>query len=128
MAISQFRSKRKFTGGLYKRIRKKKKRDFGSDFIPIKIGEKRKKVIRGLAGIKKQRLLQVDKANVFDPSSGKSQLTKILSVKENLADPHFVRMGVVTKGAIIETELGLAKVISRPGQHGVVNALKIEKK
>jgi len=128
MAISQFRSKRKFTGGLYKRIRKKKKRDFGSDFIPIKIGEKRKKVIRGLAGIKKQRLLQVDKANVFDPSSGKSQLTKILSVKENLADPHFVRMGVVTKGAIIETELGLAKVISRPGQDGVVNAIKIEKR
>lgn len=128
MALSQFRSRRKSTGGLYKRIRKKKKRDFGSDFIPIKIGEKSKKVIRGLGGIKKQRLLQVDKANVFDPSSGKSQLTKILSVKENLADPHFVRMGVVTKGAVIETELGLAKVVSRPGQHGVVNAIKIEKK
>jgi len=127
MALSQFRSKRKSTGGLYKRIRKKKKRDFGSDFIPIKIGEKRKKVIRGLAGIKKQRLLQIDKANVFD-SSGKSKITKILSVKENPANPHFVRMGIVTKGAIIETELGLAKVVSRPGQHGVVNAIKIEKK
>jgi len=127
MALSQFRSKRKFTGGLYKRIRKKKKRDFGSDFIPVKIGEKSKKVIRGLAGIRKQRLLQIDKANVFD-SSGKSKLTKILSVKENPSNPHFVRMGVITKGAIIETELGLAKVVSRPGQDGVVNAIKIEKK
>jgi small subunit ribosomal protein S8e len=37
-------------------------------------------------------------------------------------------MGIITKGAIIETELGLAKVVSRPGQHGVVNAVKIEKK
>jgi small subunit ribosomal protein S8e len=127
MAISQFRSNRKHTGGLYKKIRKKKKRDFGSDFIPVKIGEKRKKVIEGLANIRKQRLLQIDKANVFD-SSGKAKLTKILSVKENPANPHFVRMGIVTKGAVIETELGLAKVISRPGQDGVVNAVKIEKK
>jgi small subunit ribosomal protein S8e len=127
MALSQFRSRRKSTGGMYKNIRKKKKRDFGSDFIPIKLGEKSKKVVRGLAGIKKHRLLQIDKANIFD-SSGNAAVTKILSVKENPANPHFVRMGIVTKGAIIETEMGLAKVISRPGQDGVVNAIKIEKK
>jgi len=127
MTIAQLRSNRKFTGGLYKRNRKKKKRDFGKDFIPVKIGEKRKQVISGLANIRKQRLLQVDKANVFD-SSGKAQLTKILSVKENPANPHFVRMGIVTKGALIETELGLAKVVSRPGQDGIVNAIKIEEK
>jgi small subunit ribosomal protein S8e len=127
MALSQFRAKRKATGGMYKNIRKKKKRDFGSDFIPIKIGEKSTKTSRGLGGIKKQILLQVNKANVFD-STGKSKTAKIISVKENLANPHFVRMGIITKGAVIETELGLAKVISRPGQDGVVNAVKIEKK
>jgi small subunit ribosomal protein S8e len=127
MALSQFRSRRKSTGGLYKRIRKKKKRDFGSDFIPVKIGSKKKKVIEGLANIRKQRLLQIDKANVFD-STGKAKITKILSVKENPANPHFVRMGIITKGAIIETELGLARVVSRPGQHGIVNAIKIEGK
>lgn len=128
MAIIQRKSKRKPTGGLRKKQRKKKKRDFGSDFIPVKIGEKRKKVVEGLASSKKQRLLQIDKVNVFDPSTGKAQSTKILEVVENKANPHFVRMGVVTKGAIIKTELGLAKVISRPGQDGVVNAIKIEKK
>jgi small subunit ribosomal protein S8e len=127
MALSQFRSRRKPTGGMYKRIRKKKKRDFGSDFIPIKLGERRKKVVRGLGGSRKHRLLQINKANVFD-ASGKAQITKILSVKENKANPHFERMGIVTKGAIIETEIGLAKVVSRPGQDGVVNAVKIEKK
>lgn len=127
MALSHFRSKRKHTGGLYKKIRKKKKRDFGSDFIPIKIGEKSKKIVRTLGGKEKHRLLQINKANVFD-SSGKVQVTKILSVKENTANPHFVRMGIVTKGAIIETEVGLAKVVSRPGQHGIVNAIKIEDK
>jgi small subunit ribosomal protein S8e len=35
-------------------------------------------------------------------------------------------MNVITKGAIIETEKGLAKVVSRPGQDGVVNAVLIE--
>jgi small subunit ribosomal protein S8e len=128
MAITQFRSKRKTTSGLYKKIRKKKKRDFGSDFFPIKIGKERKKVVKGLSRIKKQRILQTDKVNVTDPSTGKTQLTKILDVKENSANPHFVRMGIVTKGAIIETGLGLAKVISRPGQHGVVNALLVKEK
>lgn len=127
MAISNKGSNRKFTGGLYKRNRKKKKRDFGNDFIPVKIGEKKKKVIEGLANIRKQRLLQVDKANVFD-SSGKAQITKILEVVENKANPHFIRMGIVNKGAIIKTEIGLARVVSRPGQDGVVNAIKIEEK
>ena len=128
MAITQFRGKRKPTGGLRKRQRKKKKRDFGSDFIPIKIGEKRKKLVRGLSNNNKQRLLQIDKANVFDTSTGKAQVAKILHVKENSANLHFVRMGIITKGAIIETDLGLAKVVSRPGQHGIVNAIKIEEK
>lgn len=127
MAISQFRAKRKPTGGAYKAIRKKKKRDFGSDFIPIKIAEKNTLVRRTLGGKRKHVLLQTDKANVFD-STGKAKMAKIISVKENLANMHFVRMGIITKGAVIETELGLAKVTSRPGQDGVVNAVKIEKK
>lgn len=128
MAISKYRGKRKSTGGLRKKLRKKKKRDFGSDFLPIRIGNVRKKLVRGLSNNNKQRLLQTDKANVFDTSTGKAQVSKILHVKENPANLHFVRMGIITKGAIIETELGLAKVVSRPGQHGVVNAVKIVEK
>ena len=34
--------------------------------------------------------------------------------------------GIITKGALIETELGKAIVTSRPGQDGVVNALLVE--
>lgn len=126
MPKTQLRSRRKSTGGLYKRVRKKKKRDFGKDFSPIRIGETKKKVVEGIAKKKKQRILRTDMANVF--ASGKAQKVKILDVKENPANPHFVRMGVVTKGVIVETELGLAKVVSRPGQHGVVNAILIEEK
>ena len=128
MTITQFRSTRKFTGGLYRKIRKKKKRDFGSDFVPAKLGEMKKKAVTGLAGMEKQRLVQANLANVIDLSTKKAKTVKILSVKENPSNIHFVRMGVISKGATIETELGLAKVTSRPGQHGIVNAVLIEKK
>ncbi len=127
MAISQFRSKRKFTSGLYHKLRKKKKRDFGSDFIPIKIGPLRIKEIRTFGGGVKYRILQTDLANVFDPHTKKAHKTKIKTVKENPANPHFVRMNIITKGAVVETELGLAKVISRPGQDGIVNAVLVKK-
>jgi small subunit ribosomal protein S8e len=45
---------------------------------------------------------------------------------ENPANPHYVRRNIITKGAVIKTELGNAKVTSRPGQDGVVNAALIE--
>jgi small subunit ribosomal protein S8e len=34
---------------------------------------------------------------------------------------------VITKGAILQTPLGQARVTSRPGQHGVVNAVLVQK-
>jgi len=127
MALSQFRSKMKATGGLYHKIRKKKKRDFGSDFIPIRIKEQKIKEIRTFGGNKKLRVVQTNLANVTDPDTKETKKTKIIQVKENPANPFFVRQNVITKGAVIETELGLAKVISRPGQDGIVNAVLIKK-
>ncbi|MEM5832609.1 MAG: 30S ribosomal protein S8e, partial [Candidatus Aenigmatarchaeota archaeon] len=41
--------------------------------------------------------------------------------------PLYERRKIITKGAIIKTEIGLAKVTSRPSQHGVVNAILIQK-
>ena len=127
MAITQVKSKRKPTGGQYKKLRKKKKRDFGSDFHAVKIGEQRKKQVRGFSKNMKQRLLEVGKVNVFDGSS-KPKVVEIQSVEQNPANPHFVRMRIITKGAVVKTELGLAKVTSRPGQHGIVNAVLLKEK
>ena len=125
MTITQVKSKRKPTGGQYKKLRKKRKKDFGNDFIAIRVGEERKKTVRGLGNSRKQRLMEVEKANVFD-GSNKPKLVKILHVEENAANPNFVRMSIVSKGAVIKTEAGLAKVVSRPGQHGIVNAVLIK--
>ncbi|MBS3064464.1 MAG: hypothetical protein J4472_01505 [DPANN group archaeon] len=49
------------------------------------------------------------------------------NVVENSANRHFVRMNVVTKGAVIETEDGLAKVTNRPSRTGIVNAILLKK-
>jgi len=35
-------------------------------------------------------------------------------------------MGILTKGAIVETELGKVKITSRPGQDGVLNGVLIQ--
>jgi len=43
-------------------------------------------------------------------------------------DPHYTRMNVITKGCIVNTEIGRVKVTSRPTQHGVVNGILIEEK
>ena len=126
MAIVHKRSKRKKTGGLYNKQRKRKKADFGSDFIPIKIAETKTKKVRGLSANYKTRILRTNKANVIDPSTGKSQVVEIKGVVENKANPNFVRMNIITSGATIETEIGNAKVVSRPGQHGSINAVLVK--
>ena len=50
-----------------------------------------------------------------------------MEVIENTANPNYVRQNIITKGSVIETEKGKAKVTSRPGQHGVVNAVLLTK-
>jgi small subunit ribosomal protein S8e len=54
--------------------------------------------------------------------------SKIKLVKENPANRNFARMNVITKGAIIETEDGMARVTSRPSRDGTVNAILIKSK
>ena len=75
----------------------------------------------------KVRIAVADWAVVTDKGSGKSSKSKLLRVVRNPANVDYQRRGVITKGAIVETELGQARVTSRPGQHGVINAILLEK-
>ena len=65
------------------------------------------------------------KMNLTDPATGKSQVVDVLGVIENSANPNYVRRNIITKGAIVETPEGNAKVTSRPGQDGVLNGILI---
>jgi len=121
------RSKRKFTGGRYKHFRGKKRRELGRDFHPIIVGKEKKVILRGYGGSRKVALLTAEFANVLNPADKKMKKVKIITVKENPANPNYVQRNIITKGAIIQTEEGLARVVSRPSQHGVVNAILISK-
>ncbi len=123
MARWQGRSVRKITGGRYKRFRKKRKYELGREQAETRIGKVRAKIIRVRGGNIKVRLFETKYANVVDPKTGKAQKVEIKRVVENRANPHYVRRNIITKGAIILTELGEARVTSRPGQDGTVNAV-----
>ncbi len=123
MALWQGRSRRKITGGRYRNHRGKRKTEIGREKQITVIGRKTMKMVRTKGGNLKFRVLTVDVANVYDPKAKKTIRTNITTVMENPANPHYVRRNIITKGAIIETEKGKARVTSRPGQHGQINAV-----
>jgi small subunit ribosomal protein S8e len=51
---------------------------------------------------------------------------KILKVLENATNNDYQRRGIITKGAILETDVGKCRVVSKPGQTGIVNAVLIK--
>ena len=126
MAISQLKSLRKHSGGRYKQQgRKKKAYELGRQPAFTKLEKRRAKYVRTKGAHKKVRLLSTDTANLFDPKAKKYEQVKIKEVVENPANRHFVRRNIMTKGTIIETEKGKARITSRPGQDGTINAVLI---
>ncbi len=128
MAKWQGRSLKKPSGGRIWASRKKRRREMGSELVETKLGPMKRVERRAFCGNIKISLLGIDVANVVDPKTGQTKKSKILKVVENPADPHFVRRNVLTKGAIIETELGRVRVTSRPKQSGGVDAVLLEAK
>jgi len=111
--------KRKPTGGNKRAWRGKRAFEAGSEPTETRVSM--------YGGGTKVRIAVADWAVVTDKSSGKSSKSKLLRVVRNPANVDYQRRGVITKGAIVETELGQARVTSRPGQHGVINAILLEK-
>jgi|SRR3989344_4271593 len=123
MSIIQKRSRRKASGGRYKFKPTKKIVNLGSHPRHTKVDEKSLKIIRVIGGNKKQFLLSSNVVNVYDSKNKKYSKTKIITIISNLANRHFIRRNILTKGAIVKTELGDVKITSRPGQEGTVNGI-----
>ncbi|MFH1631243.1 MAG: 30S ribosomal protein S8e, partial [Candidatus Aenigmatarchaeota archaeon] len=98
------RSVRKPSGSKYSKKSKKKKYQRGRDFVPATIGGSKVSKKRARGGNQKLIVFRTEIANVI--MGGKAKKAKIISVTENPADPHYVRRNIITKGAIIETDLG----------------------
>lgn len=123
----QGRSRRKFTGKMYRYSRKKRKYELGREPSDTIVGVERKKIVRVRGGNIKVKALKTNAANIFIPDEGVVKRAVIESVTSNPANVHYARRNIITKGALVKTDLGIAKVTSRPGQHGIVNGILIEK-
>jgi small subunit ribosomal protein S8e len=116
-------SKRKPTGGKKRAYRAHRIFDVGRHPVETIEGEQKLKKVSGRAGIEKVKIVRANVVNVSDPSSGKTEKLEILDVISNPANADYNRRGVITKGTIVRTEKGLARIISRPGQSGALSAV-----
>lgn len=124
MVVVQSRSKRQASGARYTNTNTKRKHQIGRKPALTKLDDKEKrKTVRTKGGGQKTKLLNADKINLMDPKTKKSTIEEIESVVENPANRHFVRRNIITKGTIVETKKGKARVTNRPGQDGTLNAV-----
>ncbi|MEW6748654.1 MAG: 30S ribosomal protein S8e [Candidatus Micrarchaeota archaeon] len=111
------------TGGRRRKFRDKKLSHKGGEFAATKVGEKDvKTTVRGRGGNLGLKLKKATKINFV--KDGKTQKADIIRVVES-HNPEFVRMNIITKGAVVETKLGKVKVTNRVGQDGVVNGVAV---
>ncbi len=125
MARSQARSKRKYTGKKYKHFKKKRKRELERPTIDTTIDDEKKKKQRVMGGNTKLKLFSSQYINVTDPNTNKTSKVRILGFESNDASKDLTRRHILTKGAVVETELGNAKITSRPGQAGQLNGVLV---
>ena len=72
----------------------------------------------------KSAIKTIDSVNLAIDS--KIKKVKIIKVLENATNNDYQRRGIISKGAVLETEAGKCRVVSRPGQHGTVNAILVK--
>ena len=114
----------KITGGRRRPLRSRKKHETNRFPNEALVGEQIT-VTRKVRGKNvKTAIKTIDTVNLVIDS--KAKRIKILKVLENATNNDYQRRGIISKGAILETAEGKCRVMSRPGQHGVVNAVLIK--
>ena len=114
----------KITGGRRRPLRSRKKHETNRFPNEALVGEQIT-VTRKVRGKNvKTAIKTLDTVNLVIDSKAKK--VKILKVLENATNNDYQRRGIISKGAILETAEGKCRVMSRPGQHGVVNAVLIK--
>ncbi len=111
---------KKISGGRYTKRRKKKAYEKPGHSIPVKLGEEKRKSVRVKGGNKKTFLLKGRKINI------KGEKLEIKNVIETPSNRFLARQNIITKGTLVETDKGKAKITNRPGQEGNVNGILVE--
>ena len=114
----------KITGGRRRPLRSRKKHETNRFPNEALVGEQIT-VTRKVRGKNvKTAIKTIDTVNLIIDLKAKK--VKILKVLENATNNDYQRRGIISKGAILETAEGKCRVMSRPGQHGIVNAVLIK--
>jgi small subunit ribosomal protein S8e len=116
---------RKISGGKYIANKKKKFYELPGQRKIVKLGEEKRKTKRTKGGGIKTFLLGAKFINVLTKSN-KFKKAEIKNVLETPSNRFLARQNVITKGAILETDLGKVKVTNRPSQEGILNGILIE--
>ena len=119
-------TKRKKTGGKKRAFRTHRVYEQGRQPVETLFGETKRKEVKGISRISKIKLVKAEYVNVSNPETGATERLEILDVVSNPANADYNRRGVITKGTIVRTEKGLAKIVSRPGQEGSLSAVVYE--
>ena len=120
----QGRSTRKRTGGRLKHASNKKRHQLGREPAETTVGETRVQYIDSRGTETKVRALSTNVAQVAQ--GGEVSEAEIENVVDNPSNVNYARRNIITKGAIIDTAAGRARVTSRPGQSGQVNAVLLD--
>jgi small subunit ribosomal protein S8e len=118
------RKGKKISGGKYVQGRKKKSYEIAGQKKIIKLGEDKRKTKTVRGGNKKTYLLRAKTINLR--TKGKIQKAEIKNVLETPSNRFLARQNILTKGTIVETNLGKARITNRPTQEGVLNGILIE--
>ena len=114
----------KITGGRRKPLRSRRKYELDRYPNEAVIGNQ-VTVTRKVRGKNiKSAIKTIDSVNLAIDS--KIKRVKIIKVLENATNNDYQRRGIISKGAVLETEAGKCRVVSRPGQHGTVNAILVK--
>jgi small subunit ribosomal protein S8e len=125
MGIWHGRSGRTETGSRIKKFKGKRKHQLGREPTETVMGETKRKELDSRSKVNKTPALTIKYANVTDPKKNETYRAEIEDVEKNPANMDYQRRKVITRGTIIKTSKGRAKVTSRPGQEGLVNAILI---
>ena len=87
------------------------------------MGEPKRVTIDSRRKGKKTPALRLTQINVTDPAKNVTFRAELQDVEENSANMDYQRRKVITRGTIVKTSKGRAKVTSRPGQEGILNAI-----
>ena len=107
---------RKISGGKYHKQKKKTKDNLPGIERKVKLRTEKQKTLRTMGGNKKNVLLSTQEANIINPETKKATKAKIKNVLETPSNRFFARQNLLLKSAIIETELGKARITNRPSQ------------